>query len=189
MIGTAILTQAKGTPLHRQLGRVFVALAGVVCMSALVGTVFFRFVPVFAVLTLLVSYLVLCGWRVATTQASGPGLWDGVLTAAALAVAALLIPVLLQAELGQGSSVPVIVSTLAAVALVIFFDIAKWFFPRHWHARTWRYEHIYKMVSALSGMASAAVGNLFQTVTAQLLPSAFGTVVIAWCFWRESRRR
>ena len=187
-LGALMLLQAKGTPLHRRLGRVFIGCAGVVCVSALVGTVFFRFIPLFAVLTLLVSYLVLGGWRVIYTQGQGPSAWDAALTASALVGTLVLVPVLLRADFSHGSSPPVLFSTLGAVVVVIVYDIAKWFFPRRWHARLWRYEHIYKVVSALSGMASAAIGNIFHTTVAQLLPSALGTLVIAWFFWRESQR-
>ena len=189
LLGAILLALAKGTRLHRMLGRVFVGFAGVVCVSALVGTVFFRFIPLFAVLTLLVSYLVLGGWRVIYTQDRGPTAWDAALSACALLGTVLLVPVLLRADLGNGSSAPVIFSTLAAVVVVMAYDVAKWFFPRHWHARLWRYEHIYKALSALSGMASAAVGNIFHTTVAQLLPSVLGTAVIAWFFWREARHR
>ncbi|OYU46634.1 MAG: hypothetical protein CFE44_01125 [Burkholderiales bacterium PBB4] len=188
LLGIALLYLPKGTPRHRQLGKVFGGVAGVVCLSAWVGTIFFRFVPVFATLSLLVTYLVLGGWRVVYTQERGPAVWDAVLTAAAMAGTAILVPVLTKADTGQGSSAPVVFATLGAVAVIILFDIAKWYFPRRWHAKLWRYEHMYKLVSALSGMASAAVGNVFHTVSAQLLPSAIGTGVIALLFWREYRR-
>ena len=189
LVGTTLLYLPKGTPRHRWWGRIFVGLAAVVCLSAWAGTVFFRFVPVFATLSVLVTYLVLGGWRVVYTKARGPGIWDALLTAAAVAGTAGLVPILLQAKHGQGSSAPVVLSTLAALAVIIVYDIAKWRFPRHWHAHLWRYEHIYKIVSALSGMASAAVGNLFHTTSAQLLPSVIGSGVIAWFFWREYRHR
>ena len=188
LLGAILLVRDKGTPQHRRMGRIFVGFAGVVCLSALVGTVFFRFIPLFAVLTLLVSYLVLGGWRVVYTQGRGPGVWDALLTVCAAVGTVLLVPVLMKTDLTNGSSMPVIFSTLGAVVVIMLYDTAKWFFPRRWHARLWRYEHTYKVLSALSGMASAAVGNIFHTTIAQLLPSALGTVVIAHFFWREARR-
>ncbi len=181
--------QGKGTALHVKLGRIFLGFAAVVCTSALVGTIFFRFIPLFAVLTVLVSYLVLGGWRVIYTKERGPAMWDAALTACALLATAVLLPILLKADLGQGSSAPVIFSTLGAVVVVIAYDSAKWFFPKGWHAHLWRFEHIYKVLSALFGMASAAIGNIFHTTVAQLLPSLIGTTVIAWFFWREFQRR
>jgi uncharacterized membrane protein len=189
LLGVILLIVRKGSALHVKLGRIFLGFAGVVCGTALVGTIFFRFIPLFAVLTLLVSYLVLGGWRAIYTREHGPGRWDAALTACALLGTVLLIPVLLKADLGQGSSAPVIFSTLGAVVVVLAYDIGKWFFPRHWHARLWRFEHIYKILSALFGMASAGIGNYFHTTVAQLLPSAVGTLVIAWFFWREFQQR
>jgi uncharacterized membrane protein len=188
LLGSILLLTVKGSAWHIKLGRIFVGFAGVVCGSALLGTILFRFIPLFAVLTLLVSYLVLGGWRVIYTKQRGPAIWDAALTAGALLGTGVLLPVLLKADLGLGSSAPVIFSTLGAVLVVIAYDIAKWFFPRGWHARLWRFEHIYKVLSALFGMASAAIGNIFHTTLAQLLPSVIGTVVIAWFFWREFRQ-
>lgn len=189
VLGAILLMMAKGTTLHVKLGRIFIGFAAVVCTSALIGTVLFRFIPLFAVLTLLVSYLVLGGWRVIVTKDDGPASWDAALTACAVLGTAILLPVLLKADLSQGSSAPVIFSTSGAVIVVIAYDIAKWFFPQGWHARLWRFEHIYKVLSALFGMASAAVGNIFHTTLAQLLPSVIGTLIIAWFFWREFQRR
>lgn len=188
LLGSILLILNKGTALHVKLGRIFIGMAAVVCSSALVGTIFFRFIPLFAVLTLLVSYLVLGGWRVIYTKEGGPAIWDAALTTAAVFGTAILFPVLLKADLSQGSSVPVIFSTLSAVVVVIAYDVAKWFFPRGWHIRLWRFEHIYKVLSALFGMASAAIGNIFHTTLAQLLPSLIGTLVIGWYFWREFQR-
>ena len=189
LLGSILLMVGKGSALHVRLGRIFLAFAGVVCGSALVGTIFFRFIPLFAVLTVLVSYLVLGGWRVIYTKERGPAVWDAALTACTLLATAILLPILLRADLGQGSSAPVIFSTLGAVLIVIAYDSAKWFFSKRWHARLWRFEHIYKMLSAFFGMASAAIGNIFHTTLAQLLPSLLGTAFIAWFFWREFQRR
>ena len=55
----------------------------------------------------------------------------------------ILLPILLKADLSQGSSAPVIFSTLGAVVVVIAYDIVKRFFPHGWHTRLWRFEHIY----------------------------------------------
>jgi hypothetical protein len=59
--------------------------------------------------------------------------------------------------------------------------------PKRWHATLWRYEHIYKILSALFGMMSAAIGNIFHTTWAQLLPSAIGMAIVISFMWRESR--
>lgn len=191
LLGGVLLARAKGTRQHVRLGRVFVALAGAVGLSALVGSVFFRFIPLFAVLTLLVPYVLLSGWHVIYTKTLGPDTWDALLLLVAVAAAVLLVPVLLAAPPGGGSNSAVVVkATLGALAVVLVYDAARWLFPRRWHAHTWRYEHIYKIFSALFGMLSAAVGNLLGGVpVAQLAPSVLGVLAIAWFFWREARAR
>lgn len=189
LIGLFMLVTPKGTRLHRSIGRVFVGFAGVVCLSAIVGSVFFRFIPLFAVLSLLVPYVLLSGWHVIYTKTAGPNRIDAALLVIGIAGAAGLVPILAQAGNAPGSSAPVVYSTLGALGIVLVYDTLRWIFPKHWYATLWRYEHIYKILSALFGMMSAAIGNIFQTTWAQLLPSAVGTAIMIWFLWRESRER
>lgn len=189
LIGLFMLATAKGTRRHRAFGRVFVGFAGVVCLSAIIGSVFFRFIPLFAVLSLLVPYVLLSGWHVIYTKAAGPDRLDGLLLVMGLVAAAGLVPILASGANAPGSSMPVVYSTLGALGIVLVYDALRWIFPAHWHATLWRFEHIYKILSALFGMMSAAVGNIFQTTWAQLLPSAVGTAIMVWFLWREARKR
>jgi len=185
-LGLALLAGAKGTAAHRRRGRIFVLFTVLVCASGAVGSVFFRFVPLFAVLTLLVSYQLLSGWHVAYTRAAGPDRIDAVLAVCAAAWAAGLLPALLASATGV-----VACSTMGALALLLAYDAARWRFPHHWHATLWRYEHIYKMVASLFGMLSAASGNLLRVGQpwSQLLPSLLGMAVIAVCIWRDYQAR
>jgi hypothetical protein len=82
-------------------------------------------------------------------------------------------------------------SKLAALAAVIGYDICRWWFPAHWHATLWRYEHVYKAVASLFGMLSAAGGNLVPAAQpwSQLAPSAFGMATIVWIMWRTWRHQ
>jgi uncharacterized membrane protein len=188
-LGFYLLWKPKGTRQHRKVGRMFVYLAVVVCASAAAGIALFRFLPLFAVLTLLVSYQLLSGWHVVHTRASGPDAVDALLWLGAAALAAWLIVHLA----GVGASSPVLVSTLAALGTLLVYDAARWLFPKPWHAMLWRYEHIYKLVASLFGMLSAAVGNTVRAGQpwSQLLPSLLGAIVIAWFWtrtWRKQRR-
>ena len=88
-IGFTILFRAKGTAKHRRLGRLFSYFTLIVCCSAAVGTIFFRFVPVFAVLSVLVPYQLIGGWRSIYTKSAGPSGIDAVWTLVALALFAL----------------------------------------------------------------------------------------------------
>jgi uncharacterized membrane protein len=187
LLGLYLLATQKATARHRRIGRVFVASAAVVCVTAIVGTIFFRFMPLFAVLSLLVPYLLMSGWHAIYTREAGPNRIDAVLLVIGVIGACALVPILATASRAPGSSSLVAYSTLGALAFVMAYDAARWVFPRRWHATTWRLEHIYKILSSLFGMMSAAIGNIFQTTFAQLAPSAIGLVVGLWFMVRQAR--
>lgn len=180
-LGLYILWQPKGSSRHRRAGGVFAALTLVVCISAAAGLAAFRFMPLFAVLTLMVSYQLLSGWHVVHTKQAGPDAVDGVLLLAGLLLAAWLLPHVL-----GGAAHVVVHATLASLLALMGYDSARWCFPRHWHATLWRYEHVYKMVASLFAMLSAAVGNTIRggQPWSQLAPSLAGLLVIGW-LWRR----
>ena len=188
VLGFVILATAKGTARHRRLGRRFGVLTLAVCASAITGNLLFRFIPLFAILTVLVLYQFLGAWRAVVTRADGPNLVDAALTLVAATAGFILAPVV--AAVPGGSSV-VVQSSLAALALVVGYDILRWLFPKPWHGALWRYEHVYKAVASLFAMLSAASGNTirFGQPWPQLLPSALGIATIAWMLWRTWRRQ
>jgi hypothetical protein len=157
-----------------------------VCITAVIGSALFRFIPLFAVLSLLVPYVLLSGWHVIYTKNLGPDKWDAALLVIGSVMAAALVPILAAHALKSQNST-VAYATLGSLAAVLLYDALRWLLPRWWHAKSWRYEHIYKILSALFGMISAAVGNIFQTTLAQLGPSVIGILVITWFFWHERR--
>ncbi|MFC5458695.1 hypothetical protein [Massilia niabensis] len=191
ILGFLLLASAKGTPFHRKRGRVFAALALVVCATGVVGNVFFRFIPLFAVLTVLVAYQLLSGWHVIYTKAAGPNRIDALLAVCAASWALYLIPLLLSAS-GNGNAAPaVIFSSFGALVFLLVYDCARWCFPRRWHALLWRCEHIYKLIASLFAMLSAAMGNLvsFGQPWSQLTPSVLGMATIVWFIWRDLQAR
>lgn len=189
-IGFAVLAKAKGTAEHRRLGRLFAGFTLVVSLSAIMGTLFFRFVPIFAVLSLLVPYQLVSGWRSIYTRSRGPQWVDGGLTLLALAIGAWLVPTVL----AHPSQSPIVErSSLAALGALLLYDGARWLFPQRWHRNLWRYEHSYKLIASVFGMLSALVGNVIRAGQpwSQIAPSAAGVVVIAYFFsriHRDSRR-
>jgi uncharacterized membrane protein len=191
-LGFLMLAAAKGTRSHRARGRVFVALTFAVCATGAIGNLFFRFMPLFAVLTVLVSYQLASGWHAVFTRDVGPNRVDALLAVCAGGWALYLIP-LLAAAGTQDSAAIVVHSSLAALFVLLAYDLARWCFPARWHASLWRYEHIYKLISALFAMLSAATGNLLKAGQpwSQLLPSLAGALAILWFFqrtWRAGRR-
>lgn len=185
-IGFWLLADAKGTGTHRRLGRIFAAFTLLVCASAAIGNLFFRFMPLFAVLTVLVAYQLLSGWHVIHTKARGPNRIDAMLCAVAAFCGVALIPLVLARGASDGG-LSVVYASLGTLFCLIAYDLLRWLFPHRWHATLWRYEHIYKLLASLFAMLSAAAGNLFPQGQpwSQLLPSALGLACIAWFFWRE----
>jgi uncharacterized membrane protein len=189
VLGLYLLGKPKDAILHRKRGRVFVLLTAVVCLSAAIGNAVFRFMPLFAVLTMLVSYQLLSGWHVIYTRTKGPDALDAGLLLGAVLLAAMLVRRLFLDGAMAGASASVLWSTLAAVAMLLAYDTARWLFPRRWHATLWRYEHIYKILGCLFGMLSAAVGNTVRVGQpwTQLAPSVLGLLVVVWCMLRTHR--
>lgn len=181
LVGFYMLAQPKGTYQHRKLGKVFCYFTLLVCVCAALGLIIFRFLPVFSVITLLVSYQLISGWRAIYTRAQGPSFYDGAMTFVALIIASALIPHALERVVGNKI---ILLSTCAAVGLMLIYDIARWFFPRGWHGNLWRYEHSYKLISSLFGMLSALIGNTVRAGQpwSQILPSVIGLLCIGYFF-------
>ena len=91
VLGLYLLAMRKGTPLHRRRGRWFAWLTLLVCATAAIGNLLFGYRPVFAVLTVLVLYQLLSGWRAVHTRENGPQMVDGVMTAIALVCGLLIL--------------------------------------------------------------------------------------------------
>ena len=190
-VGIAILFRPKGTPWHRNYGRIFAICVLIVSATAALAIIFFRFVPLLVVLTVLTLYQLVSGWRSIRNKQAGPAAFDAVWTLAAIATTLLLLPILIVAPT-QGSSQPVVVfSTLGALALVLAYDALRWLFPRRWFATLWAYEHIYKLIASFSALLSAFAGNVirFGQPWSQILPSALGTLLIFWFFLRLAQHK
>lgn len=186
-LGFAILAQRKGTARHRRLGRWFCLATLVVSCSAIAGLALFRFVPLFAVLSVLVPYQLVGGWHAARTRDRGPDALDAAWTLLAFIATLSLLPALADATgAGAGAAPAVVRASLGGLALLLAYDTVRWAFPRRWHAWLWRYEHAYKLVSSLFGMLSALAGNVVRAWQpwSQLLPSVAGAAVIVYVLCR-----
>lgn len=190
-LGCYVLGTRKGRDLHRRAGRIFAALTLLVCASAAAGLALFRFMPLFAVLTVLVAYQLLGGWHVVHTRGAGPDALDGLLLLGGAVAAAWLVPQLFGPAAPRDAAGIVVRASLGAMLALLAYDAARWLFPRRWHAALWRYEHGYKLVAALFAMLSAAIGNTVRVGQpwSQLAPSVAGLAVIGWFWARRWRAR
>ncbi|PNS09745.1 hypothetical protein [Solilutibacter silvestris] len=182
VIGFSILGRSKGTSNHRYWGRIFCYFTLIVCVSAAIGTLFFRFIPVFAILSVLVPYQLISGWRSIYTKDQGPAKIDAILTLFATVLLIALIP----AVLAHAEGSVVVYSSLGALATILLYDTIRWLFPRRWYRSLWKYEHTYKLIASIFAMLSALVGNVvrFGQPWSQILPSVVGIIVIAYYFIR-----
>jgi uncharacterized membrane protein len=185
-LGFYILSKAKGTKSHRGLGKIFCYLGLVVCSAAALGLAVFRFLPLFAVITLLVSYQLVSGWRVIYTKENGPTLIDAALTALTLVIA---LPIAFAITGEDDGAKVIILSTFGALVFILIYDCVRWLFPQSWHRFLWRYEHSYKLLSSLFGMLSAFVGNTIRMGQpwSQIGPSVLGLVCICYFFYQLYR--
>jgi uncharacterized membrane protein len=191
IIGFVILSQMKGTEKHRKLGRAFSYLTLIVCLSAATGVIFFRFLPPFAALTLLVLYQFVSGWHIIYTKERGPSKFDAIWTLFMAAFIVFVAPILIERTIGTRT---IVYSALGSLSSVLLYDTMRWLFPRRWYQRLWRYEHTYKMIAPLFGMFSAFVGNVVRVGQpwSQITPSAVGFMVIGYYFvklYREDKKR
>lgn len=182
LVGFYLLARAKGTADHRRWGRRFCYAGLTVSVSAALGLALFRFMPMFAVLTVLVSYQLVGGWRAAITRERGPAAIDAVWTLFGVAGAAVFVPIALHA----GGAPSLVYGALGGLSTVLLYDSLRWRFPRRWFATLWRYEHSYKLIASMFGMLSALIGNVvrFWQPWAQILPLMIGMGAILYFFVR-----
>jgi uncharacterized membrane protein len=154
--GAVILATPKGTPAHRKRGRAFAGLA-----LLAIGSGVIRHVSTSSIISLLVIYLLLSGWRLIYTRDAGPNGKDLVLLICAVPLTLLFVPVVLS-DLGDNELlVPwLFYGAFTAMCAVLAYDLARWFLPGRWHALLWRREHIARMILGLSGVVSAVVFSM-----------------------------
>jgi len=187
-LGFATIFNEKGTRRHRQLGHAFFLFALITCVSAMVGSIFFRFILVFAILSVMVPYQLISGVRAARTRDGGPAAGDALLLVVAVPIAAALSFAAFTA--GQPLST-IEYASLGSLWTILVYDVLRWTFPRHWHRTLWLYEHAYKMLATVFGMLSAMVGNVVRVGQpwSQLLPLAIGMVFVGYFFVQIGRRK
>ena len=187
--GIITLVAVKGGKAHIRSGRLFAGLMSIVITTGLAGVFIFGRNSLLLVITLLSAYNCFSGIWVLRQRGRAPGTVDRGIALAVMASALYYLYSIRSA--GLFWSPGVIYPTVGALFLVTTYDLFKSFFPADLRKKTMLYEHVYKMVSAFSGICSAFSGTVFPRYQpySQLLPSIMGLAYIIVIFIRLSRKR
>lgn len=161
----------------------------VVVATAFLGILLFRSTPFLLILTLLGGYVGYSGYRAVRLREQRTSFFDVLITLSVLIAGGLYLRSM---QLAGGKWSPVVVySTLSALVLVAGYDLLKHFWLYHRLRTWWLYEHIYKMMSAYSALASAFAGTVLSEYKpySQILPSALSMMAIIYFIWKRARRK
>lgn len=171
----------KGGKLHVLSGRIFLGLMTVVIITAFNGVVFFRDRPFLTVITFLVFYNTVSGYRVVKLKNRGFQRLDFLIMAATLLIAASFLIRIQSANIVWNKTL--IYYTLGHLTVLVGFDVLRYFNRTLIsNPRFWVYEHIYKMTGAFIGLVSAGAGTVFSDYEPwnQLVPVAVGNALLVF---------
>ncbi|PYF76749.1 DUF2306 domain-containing protein [Pedobacter nutrimenti] len=179
---TAILYKRKRW--HVQLGRWFLWMMGLVVATGLIGIFVFQRNSFLLVITLLSGYNCFSGIRAIRLNGAKAKPIDVILPLIVITTGGLYWYSLQSSALYW--SALVVYSTLGALWLITCYDLLKNYLSFNFRQKASKYEHAYKMISALSGLSSAFAGTVFPQYHpySQFLPSVIGFCWILIIFVR-----
>lgn len=189
IVGLVTLFYQNRLRQHVRYGRIFLYLLTVVVATAFVGILFFRSYPFLLVLTFLSGYVGYSGYRAVRLKEQKTSAMDMLVTFGLLLGGSLYLTSL---QLAGGQWSPTVVySTFSALIAVAAYDVIKHFWLYKRLKTWWLYEHIYKMMSAYSALASAFSGSVLTDYKpySQILPSALGTLALIYFIGKKARTR
>jgi len=185
-IGTAALVTGliaiftwKRKKYHTRFGRYFMWAMIPVITTALLGVLVFKRHSFLLIITLLSGYTCFSGIRAIRLKGKAPRPLDYGAT-----ISVMTLAICYGSTAGMYWAPAVTFSTIGALFLVTTYDLAKGLFSTPFLRKAAVYEHVYKMTSSLSGLASAFAGTVFPQYKpySQLLPSMLGLAGIIIIF-------
>lgn len=182
VFGILAYAAVKGSDKHQRYGRIFLWLMAIVVGTALLGTVFFVDRPFLTIVAFQSGYFAFSGWRVVK------------LKEARLQTLDLLVAVCVGVFLGlflwrlQTATIywnrGIVYYLLFYLCLVLGFDLLRYFLPGLIkNRRFWIYDHIFKLTSAFTALASAGLGTVLGAYApwSQIIPATIATFWLIFC--------
>jgi hypothetical protein len=186
--GLMAVCVSKKSSAHRRFGRYFMWAMVFVILTGITGVFVFKRNTFLLVITLLSGHTCFSGIRAIRLRGQKPGVIDLFVPLGVMAAAVYYLYYIRSQGLYWA---PVIIySTMGALFLVTVYDLCKPLLPAGLRKKAVPYEHVYKMISSLSGISSAFSGTVFPNYKpySQFLPSVIGVVLIIVIFIRLSRK-
>lgn len=182
IVGMGAYATTKGGQKHRNFGRIFLFLMGIVIVTAMNGVLFFRDRPFLTVVTLLSFYTSYSGYRVLKTKTTGFQFIDFIVMIIVLTIAISFVIDMESANIVWNAKV--VYYLLIYLFLIIGFDMIRFFIPNLIsNPKFWVYDHIYKMTGSFTALISAGAGTVLYKYEPmnQILPAIFSTVWLIFC--------
>jgi hypothetical protein len=177
-IGTLALITKKGGKWHTKSGKSFLILLGFVITTGLIGVFVFGRNTFLLVITLLSAYQGFSGYRILQTKSNQVKIID--LAAAIITLLSAVYFIFYIKSIGMMWAPIIIYSTVGYLLMVIAYDFLRYLIPAKSYKRLWFYEHLVKMIGALSAIAAAFSGTVFPNYQpfSQYAPSVLGTLLM-----------
>ncbi len=174
-IGLVILFLPKFSKVHAKLGRGFIWVFSVVIITAFIGSIGFRGSSFLLLLTVGAGYSAFSGFRNVKLKSNRLELIDVLVALGSVLLGGALIVYVQSTQ--QDWDPKVIYFTYGSLGMTVTYDLLRYLIKKERYEKLWLYEHIYKMISALTALLSAASGNVFPKSfqpESQYLPSVIG---------------
>lgn len=190
LLGLVPMMRPNGGAVHVRFGRWFLAATAAVLLTAVLGLVVFNFRAFLVIVVMISLYQVWSGYRAVKMRATGPTRLDALWAGAFLVGSGVFLSYLHVIDLVW--SRPVIYSLLGGLVFFTLFDLARFAFVPLWRRVLWRYDHLWKMISAYFALAAAFSGTVLPQFKpySQFLPSVLGMgLSVGFILYYARRRR
>ncbi|SHN10528.1 hypothetical protein SAMN05216311_105179 [Chitinophaga sp. CF418] len=187
--GLAAAIFNKQVKKHRWLGRYFMWMMIFVIITGLAGVFVFKRNTFLLVITMLSGYNCFSGIRTIRLQGQKPAFVDYL--APVMVMAAAVYYLYYVYAMGLYWAPVIIYATIGSLFMVTIYDLCRGMMPDNTRKKAMPYEHVYKMLSALSALASAFTGTVLPQFKpySQFLPSMAGLTCIIIIFIRLGNRQ